>query len=224
MTTKVRATIVVAVFVLAVVAFVAYVAAFARNRPPSVAVAVDGNGTATLVLQTVGTVGHGHHGDWPAYLVQRPDGSWASATTFSLPANSTVHVKVLEFDTQTGLRNNFFALPQGLVGGELTIDDGSSTETVSSVDPATVAHTWTVPGMGISVPFVGVASNAPNQCSSAPCDESSTHRTIEFDIRTGKPGHYRWQCIVPCAPPGFLYGNGGPMQTVGYMGGFVDVA
>ncbi|MFM7270838.1 MAG: hypothetical protein ACKO2C_04300 [Actinomycetes bacterium] len=204
-------------------AFVAYVAVFARNKTPSVAVTVDGDGNATLVLQTVGTVGHGHHGDWPSYLVQRPNGTWVQATTFTLPANSTVHVKVLEYDTQTGLRNNFFALPQGLVGGKLTIDDGTNSETVSSVDPALVAHTLTIPGMGISVPLVGVANNAPNQCSTAPCEESSTHQTIEFTIRTGKKGHFRWQCIVPCAPPGFVYGNGGPMQTVGYMGGYVDV-
>jgi len=223
MTTKVRAAIAVAILAVAVVGFVVYVAAFARHRPPSVAVVVGADGTATLTLQTVGTLGHGHHGDWPSYLVQRPDGSWAHATTFQLPANSTVRVKVLEYDTQTGLRNNFFALPQGLVNGEMTIDDGSSSQTVSAVDPSTVAHTWTIPGMGISVPLVGVANNAPNQCTTAPCDESTAHRTIEFVIRTGEKGHYRWQCIVPCAPGGFLFGNGGPMQTVGYMGGYVDV-
>lgn len=223
MTTKVRAVIVVALFVVLVAAFAAYVLVFARQRPPAVAVKVSGDGTATLVLQTVGTIGHGHHGDWPSYLVQRPDGSWAQSTTFTLPANSTVRVKVLEYDTQTGLRNNFFALPQGVEGGTLTIDDGTGADTVSSVDPSQVAHTWTIPGMGISVPLVGVANDAPNQCTTAPCDESTTHRTIEFVIRTGRKGHFRWQCIVPCAPPGFLYGNGGPMQTVGYMGGFVDV-
>ena len=43
-----------------------------------------------------------------------------------------------------------------------------------------------------------------------------------FTFRTGKPGHYRWQCFVPCAA-GFLYGFGGPMQTIGYMDGFLNV-
>jgi hypothetical protein len=51
---------------------------------------------------------------------------------------------------------------------------------------------------------------------------SNAHRTIEFTFRTGKPGHYRWQCFVPCAA-GFLYGFGGPMQTIGYMDGYLDV-
>lgn len=222
MTTKVRAVIVVALFVTFAAGFAAYVLLFARQRPPAVAVTVDGDGNATLVLQTVGTIGHGHHGDWPSYLVQRPNGTWVRSTTFNLPAHSTVRVKVLEYDTQTGLRNNFFALAQGVVGGALTIDGAEAP--VSTVDPTTVAHTWTVPGLGISVPLVGVTNDAPNQCSTAPCDETMAHRTIEFVIRTGEPGHYRWQCIVPCAPGGFLFGNGGPMQTVGYMGGFVDVA
>jgi heme/copper-type cytochrome/quinol oxidase subunit 2 len=44
----------------------------------------------------------------------------------------------------------------------------------------------------------------------------------EFTFRTGKKGHYRWQCYVPCAA-GFLNGFGGPMQTIGYMDGFVNV-
>jgi hypothetical protein len=48
------------------------------------------------------------------------------------------------------------------------------------------------------------------------------HRTITFTFRTGAPGHFRWQCFVPCAA-GFIYGFGGPMQTIGYMDGFLNV-
>ncbi|MEA2334824.1 MAG: hypothetical protein QOG40_1314, partial [Solirubrobacteraceae bacterium] len=46
--------------------------------------------------------------------------------------------------------------------------------------------------------------------------------TITFTIHTGKKGRYRWQCFVPCAA-GFLTGGGGPMQTLGYMDGFLEV-
>src|ERR1039457_6760360 len=35
-------------------------------------------------------------------------------------------------------------------------------------------------------------------------------------------GQYPWQCFLPCGL-GYLYGNGGPMQTVGYMDGFLKV-
>ena len=51
---------------------------------------------------------------------------------------------------------------------------------------------------------------------------SKAHRTITFTFKTGAPGHYRWQCFVPCAA-GFIYGFGGPMQTIGYMDGFLNV-
>jgi hypothetical protein len=36
------------------------------------------------------------------------------------------------------------------------------------------------------------------------------------------PGTYRWQCFVPCAA-GFILGNGGPMQTIGWMDGLIEV-
>ena len=49
------------------------------------------------------------------------------------------------------------------------------------------------------------------------------HHTITFTFRTGKPGHYRWQCFVPCAA-GTIFGNGGPMSTLGYMGGQLIVS
>jgi hypothetical protein len=49
------------------------------------------------------------------------------------------------------------------------------------------------------------------------------HNTITFTFRSGKhKGLYRWQCFVPCAA-GFQFGFGGPMQTIGYMDGYLDV-
>jgi hypothetical protein len=51
---------------------------------------------------------------------------------------------------------------------------------------------------------------------------SNAHRTIQFTFHTTAPGHYRWQCFVPCAA-GWLFGFGGPMQTIGYMDGFLNV-
>jgi hypothetical protein len=45
---------------------------------------------------------------------------------------------------------------------------------------------------------------------------------IKASFMTPGPGSYPWQCFVPCGL-GWLYGNGGPMSTVGYMGGFLDV-
>ena len=78
------------------------------------------------------------------------------------------------------------------------------------------------PRSGSSIPVAPVGDNAKNQCDYAPCALSMAHRTITFTFRTGEPGHYRWQCFVPCAA-GFIYGFGGPMQTIGYMDGFLNV-
>ena len=50
-----------------------------------------------------------------------------------------------------------------------------------------------------------------------------TNINAGFSFTSPGPGNYRWQCFVPCGL-GWLYGNGGPMSTLGYMGGFMQVA
>lgn len=218
MTLRLRIAVVVLVAVLFVVATATYVVAFLRSRPPTIAVKVT-NGDASLVLQTVGSIGHGSHPDWVSYLAQKPDGSWSHSTIYELPAHSTIHVTISQYDSQTGLRNPFFGNVQGTAGGTMNVDG----KQVSLINPSTAAHTFAIPDLGVMVPLPGIADNAAKPCSSAPCAESYDHVTIEFTFKTGAPGRYRWQCYVPCAA-GTLYGNGGPMQTVGYMDGFVQVA
>ena len=56
------------------------------------------------------------------------------------------------------------------------------------------------PQLGVLVPSPRSADDAKNQCDYAPCAMSMAHRTITFTFRTGKPGHYRWQCFVPARP------------------------
>jgi hypothetical protein len=214
---RIRVVVVVVVTALLTGSLVFFIAAFLRNRPPTVRVTTEG-GETSLVLQTVGALGYGSKPDWVSYLAKQPDGSWEQSTIFELPANSTIHVTVLQYDTQTGLRNPFFGKPQGLVGGTMTVDGRE----LSVLDPAEAAHTFTIPGLGVSVPLKGIAADASNPCAVAPCTQDHDHVTIEFTIKTGAPGTFRWQCFVPCAA-GFLNGNGGPMQTVGFMDGFVDV-
>jgi hypothetical protein len=46
---------------------------------------------------------------------------------------------------------------------------------------------------------------------------------VRFSFKTPKAGGtFRWQCFVPCGG-GFVDGNGGPMATVGYMMGQMEV-
>jgi hypothetical protein len=175
--------------------------------------------SVNLTLQTVAAVGPtlAPHPDWVSYLVRDSGGHWRRTTVFTLPAHALVHVTIYNFDGASGLRNPFLGQPQGLIGKEVV--DGKP---VTAFAPDQPSHTFAVPELGILVPVAPVADDAKNQCGYAPCAMSMAHRTITFTFRTGRPGRYRWQCFVPCAA-GFLYGFGGPMQSVGYMDGFLNV-
>ena len=185
-----------------------------------VARAAGGGKVVDLQLMTVAAIGPklSPNENWVSYLV-RENGVWKRSTVWTLPANATVHVTVYNFDGQSGLRNPFLAQARGVVGGTFQIDGRTPQKTI---DPAAASHTFAIPQLGVIVPIYGVADDAKNQCGFAPCPMSTAHETITFTFHTGKAGHYRWQCFVPCAA-GFVYGFGGPMQTIGYMDGYVDV-
>jgi hypothetical protein len=204
--------------VLAVVLITVYLTQWLTVSPPSVASATR-KGEPQLTIQTVASLGTAPHPDWVSYLVKDARGRWVHTTLMRLPAHSTVHVTIYQYDTATGLRNPFWAQPQGVVGKTMTLDG----KTIAALDPDLASHTFAVPDLGVSVPLAGVADDAKNQCSVAPCTLAEAHRTITFSFHTGAPGRYRWQCFVPCGA-GFLFGFGGPMQTVGYMDGFLLVA
>jgi hypothetical protein len=186
-------------------------------RPPASA-----NGkSVNLTIQTVAAVGPqlAPHPSWVSYLVKE-NGKWSRDTVWTLPANATIHVTIFNYDGASGLRNPFLGQPEGLVGPEMV--DGKP---LSALAPDQPSHTFAVPELGILVPIAPVSDkdeNGPNACGFAPCTMAQAHRTITFTFRTGKKGHYRWQCFVPCAA-GFIDGFGGPMQTIGYMDGFINV-
>jgi hypothetical protein len=193
-----------------------YVVGYLRVSPPNVRAATT-NGGASLTLQTVASLGFGPHPDWVSYLVQNSQGKWVHSTNLTVPANSLVHVKVYQYDTATGLRNPFWGQPQGLVG-----DPSVDGKPFKELDPDLASHTFAIPELHVSVPLKGVADDAKNQCSVAPCTLKEAHTTVEFTFRTAKKGTYRWQCFVPCAAA-FILGFGGPMQSYGYMDGLLHV-
>ncbi len=180
-----------------------------------------GKPVVNLKIETVAAVGPqlSPNPDWVSYLIQNQKGAWIRRTVWKLPANATVHVTVYNFDGASGLRNPYLARPQGVDGNQVTIDGKPAT----GIDPNDASHTFAVPAYHLIVALPGVADNAKNQCGYAPCSLKLAHRTIQFTFHTGAPGHYRWQCFVPCAA-GWIDGFGGPMQTIGYMDGFLDVS
>src|SRR5438309_98400 len=179
----------------------------------------NGHPVVNLEIQTVAAIGPklSPNPDWVSYLIHT-QGGWKRKTVWDLPANATVHVTIYNFDGASGLRNPFYGRPQGVDGDSFQLD-GKATKVIN---PDDTSHTFAVPAFGIVVPITGVADDAKNQCGYAPCAMSMAHHTITFTFHTGKTGHYRWQCFVPCAA-GWIDGFGGPMQTIGYMDGFIDV-
>jgi hypothetical protein len=196
---------------------VLYVADFLTLAPPAVQAAVR-NGTAQLTLQTVAAYGHAPNPDWVTYLGEDASGHWQHTTIYQLPAHTRVQVTIYQFDTATGLRNPFMAQVRGTDGGIATIN-GKAMSVVNADD---ASHTFTVPDLGVSVPLPGVADDAKNQCSAAPCTLDEAHTTTTFSFTTPGPGTYRWQCFVPCAFK-TIFGNGAAMQTIGWMSGELEV-
>jgi hypothetical protein len=194
-----------------------YIVSYLMVMPPAVAASSTSSGNASLTLQTVASLGFGPHPDWVSYLVKNPQGQWVHSTVLDVPANSLVHVTILQYDTATGLRNPFWGLPEGTVGRARV-----NGKPIPILNPDLASHTFAIPELGVTVPLKGVADNAKNQCSVAPCTLAEAHNTITFIFRTGKRGTYRWQCFVPCAA-GFILGFGGPMQSLGYMDGLMHV-
>jgi hypothetical protein len=213
-----RALGVAGVTVVLVALVLLYLLDFLVVTPPTLSAVIQ-NGTAHLTLQTVPSYGHSPDPDWVSYLGQDQAGNWQHTTIYKVPAHTLVTVTIYQFDTATGLRNPFLAQVRGTQGGVATLNGRS----FSVLDPDDASHTFTVPDLGISVPLSGVADDAKNQCSVAPCPLSMAHTTITFSFMSPGPGTYRWQCFVPCAA-GFIFGNGGPMQTIGWMDGEIEVA
>jgi len=180
-----------------------------------------GHPVVNLTLETVAAVGpklSPGHPDFVSYLVRDTKGTWRRSTVWRLPANATIHVTIYNFDGASGLRNPLFARPQGVDGNTMVVDG----KTLTALNPDDASHTFAVAQYGLVVPIAPVADDAKHPCDFAPCLLSSDHRTIQFTFHTGAKGHYRWQCLVPCAA-GWIDGFGGPMQTIGYMDGFLDV-
>jgi hypothetical protein len=198
-----------------------YVAQWATSAPPTISATtspISSSGTQ-LTLETVAAIGPKYspgNPDWVSYLV-RKEGKWIHSTIYKVPANSIVHVTIYQYDGASGLRNPFLSAVQGTVGGSETVDG----KTLTAINPEEASHTFVIPQLGVFVPLPGVPEEAKNQCEFAPC-EGAAHRTVTFSFRTGKKGRFRWQCFVPCAA-GTIDGFGGPMQTLGYMDGFIEV-
>lgn len=228
---KVRLLLVCLFFAGVAGAGVAGAMGFVRQQPANISFLVDHKpGTPVhMTIQTVGTSGTRYgHPQWVSYLVKAPNGVWVHTTQWEVPAHTRIDVTEYEYDTGGPLRNEVWGLVRGVIGNSYKLQLGGKGpfRTVGLLDSYAgngVAHTFTVPTLGINVPFYGVPSDAKTICTAAPCSpRRSVHNIIKFSFVTPAPGQFRWQCFIPCGV-GYLDGNGGPMATLGYMAGFLKV-
>jgi hypothetical protein len=214
-----RSLFVLTAALVVAVAITLYVVLYLTHVPDSARAAQTSAGTQLYLATVPASALDDPHPSWVSYYQTNiHDTNWQHKTTYVLPANTLVHVTVYQYDGYSGLRNPFISQATGTVGGTFGLDG----KTVEAIDPDDASHVFAVPQLGLSVPLQGVDDNAKNQCGNAPCTLSQAHETITFTFRTGAKGLYRWQCFVPCAA-GYIDGFGGPMQTVGYMDGFLKV-
>ncbi len=200
-------------------AALAFTFAYLISYPSTVVAAA--TASDTVVLQSVGAIGLGNHPTWVSYMAQE-NGNWVHSTVLTVPANSDVHFKIYQYDSGSPLRNPYMDQVAGTVGGTETLN-GQVVRIVNDNADGGIGHTFAIPSLGVYVPMPGISSLQTNACSTpVPCATTFDHNTVEFTIHTGAPGTFTWQCFVPCGL-GFLIGNGGPMSTFGYMGGYLKV-
>jgi len=204
---------------------------------------ITGPGTAELNIATYpdAMVCHADAGNPQVNWVTYCAGDNGRATQIELPPNSLITVKINQYDSGSTLVNDYFGQVRGTIGGVAMLDGqpfnnisqvGQISKTVKghtfSGDPG---HTFTIQSVPnspypifVSVPLIGVADDAPNNVT-INGNQYPTPNIIEFQFRTGPAGMtYLWHCYVPCGSDrGQPYGFSGPMWTLGYMAGMINV-
>lgn len=165
---------------------------------PLAAAAAPGAKLATHITMTIVAQKPGGPVDGPAYMPN---------TDLIVPAHSLVTITIVNNDPgDTSLpANSPFTTVKGVVGGSALFDGTPYT----SLTPDKVAHTFTIPALGVSVPIPGDVPAGHNDI------------TVSFTFKTGAAGSYYWQCMDPCGSGDS--GWGGPMSATGYMKGALTV-
>jgi heme/copper-type cytochrome/quinol oxidase subunit 2 len=170
----------------------------------------------TLVI-TTGNLYNSTVGDQPAFYVLGSNGLESSAN-ISLPAHRLIKLVIICYDdapanltssqyaTVSGTRNNVVTVvnnnnvnsSQGASGIHV-----SGGQNVSSVSPTNIAHTFTIPQLGLNIPVM-----------------PSSTVTAYFTLN--QTGTFSWFCETECGfgPTGVL----GAMSTPGWMTGHVIVS
>ena len=204
---------------------------------PTINYAASG-GQVNVVLQEDPQNNSSSKPDWVSYFVQDPTtGQWIHTTLFSVPANTKVNMTIYGYDGCTPLRNNYFSQVQGTIGNTVTVAQFEQAQQALRVRADRLPGQLVVrlqcrahvrdPGHGPvrtgRLAERQALGEQPLQLVAVHPESGGPYAKETFSFMSpGHAGTFRWQCLVPCGG-GFLDGNGGPMQTLGYMMGDMDV-
>jgi hypothetical protein len=144
-----------------------------------------------------------HHPGWPQYV---------DSAQLHFPAHTKIVLTITSYDDGTSPLTSSYASydkVQGTLGGDELVNG----QPVTSVPNAQIAHTFSVPSLGLNLPIPA----APTVSSSQPRQPVQVTATFELS----KTGDFTWYCFAPCGTG--ADGMGGPMTTPGYMTGQVVV-
>lgn len=147
----------------------------------------------------------------PRFFIMGP-GGMTPASNISLPVNTRIQLTIISYDTPTSGSTDQMGKVSGTVGGNVFLINGTSAsgtdmmakwgQNVTAVPGAMLAHTFTMPQLGINIPVVG----------------GDTEVAYLYLTQTGT---FSWFCQTPCGtgPTGME----GAMSTSGWMTGQVIV-
>jgi len=178
------------------------------------------NTTGPFILTLVITTNNLYNstvGTQPAYFVLGPNGLQSSAN-IAIPAHRLIEVVIMNFDegnatlngaqyaNVTGTTNNTMSFYNNDAMNATQGPNGivlRGAQTVTSLSPEYVSHTFTIPSLGINIPVAAESTEVAY-------------------FTTGAPGSYLWLCASQCGsgPDGIA----GAMASPGWMTGMITVS
>ena len=134
------------------------------------------------------------HADWPRF----------TPANFTVSKAGPVTITITNHDDGTSPLSSSLESYDAVQGGTETVDGTA----VTSVPNSQVAHTLTVPDLGVNVVIPAAPTGGTN--------------TIVFTFTPTKSGSFTWQCYAPCGSGSD--GMAGAMAMGGWMKGTITVA
>jgi hypothetical protein len=141
------------------------------------------------------------HSGWPVY----------QPSDITVPKGATVDMTIYSYDDGTAALPSNMAIYTKAAGVTNLTESGQPVTTVAA---AAMSHTWTVPQLGINVPF-GVAPSPSASGEKQPL-------VVTFTFKATKAGTFTWKCMAPCGSG--ADGTGGANGTIGAKEGSQTVA